>query len=96
MGDDSDEELSAEEQLARTHLFNEGNDMLNAEEILRSWGSALNFMLSYGLKPWKFEDLEMAKSISMALKGADEEEDYEEEQRMPLQEQELDLLARAG
>ena len=98
--DDFDEEVSAEEQLARAHLFYEENG-LSEEEILRSWGSAMNFMLSYGLKPWKSEDLESARSISMALKDGQrqdeegEEEDFEEEQRIPLQEQELDLLARA-
>ncbi len=42
--------------------------LLTYKEIKDSYGSALNFFLSFGLKPYKLEDWEEAKAISRATK----------------------------
>ncbi len=42
--------------------------LLTYEEIKQGWGSVLNFMLSYGLKPYNPEDIMEAKSISRMMK----------------------------
>ena len=77
--EEEEEELSAEKMLARSHLVYTGDaSLLTLEEIQRSWGSCMNFMLSYGLKPWKDEDIEEALAISRALREGDEEDEVGE------------------
>ena len=74
--EDEEEELSSEEMLARSHLVNTNDpSLLSLQEIQLSWGSCMNFMLSYGLKPWNDEDLEEAMAISRAMKEGDEEDE---------------------
>ena len=64
-----DEDLSPEESLARAHLVYTGDPtLLSLDEIKAGWDSCMNFMLSYGLKPWNDEDVEEALAISRLLK----------------------------
>ena len=59
----------ASEALAATHLLNKHDpSLLTYRQIKDSYGSCLNFMLAYGLKPWNPEDLEQAVAISRSLK----------------------------
>ena len=46
---------------------------LTWREIRDGWGSCTNFFLSYGLKPYNFEEHEEALAISRALKEGREE-----------------------
>lgn len=46
---------------------------LSWKEIKDSWGSVTNFVISYGLKPYKPEDLEEALAISRCLKQNNDE-----------------------
>ena len=56
------------EGVAASYLSNPSDpSMLTTKEIKDSWGSFTNFMLSYGLKPYKPEDCEEAAAISKAL-----------------------------
>ena len=74
--DDEEECLTSEEMLARSHLvYTSDPTLLSLKEIQKSWGSCMNFMLSYGLKPWKNEDIEEAKAISRAMKEGDDEDE---------------------
>jgi len=78
--DDGDEEevdddfdfanMDPSEALARSMLGAFGDDptLLSLQEMKKGWGGCLNFMLSYGLKPWKPEDVEEALAISRAIK----------------------------
>ena len=77
-------EDDALEELAASHLCDSSDPtLLTIKELKDSWGSCTNFMLSYGLKPYNFEDLDEAKAISRALKenDLDEEEDGDDDTR---------------
>lgn len=64
----------AEEVLAATHLLDKNDPTrLTYREIKDSYGSCLNFMLSFGLKPWNPEDLAEALAISRAMKSNDDD-----------------------
>lgn len=59
----------SEEALAASALLNrEDPTLLTYAEVRDSYGSSLNFFLSFGLKPWNVEDCEEARSISRSLK----------------------------
>ena len=64
------------EALAAAELL-DGNDptLLTGKEIRASWGSCLNFFISYGLKPWEADDCEEARTISRMMKAGDSEDD---------------------
>lgn len=47
---------------------------LTHAELKKGWGGPLEFMLSFGLKPWKEEDCVEALAISRAFKESDLEE----------------------
>jgi hypothetical protein len=49
--------------------------LLTSKQIIDSWGSCLNFMLSFGLKPYNPEDIEEAISISRSFKESDQDEE---------------------
>ena len=67
--DFSDSEEEHFNDLVSNYLFDEEvPDMLTRKEIEENFGTVQNFMLSYGLKPYKIEDCEEAASISRALK----------------------------
>ena len=64
------------ESLARAYLINPFDPtLLTLAEIIHSYGSCMNFMLSYNLKPWNSEDVEEAVGISRAMKEVDNEEE---------------------
>eukprot|EP00939_MAST-03C_sp_MAST-3C-sp1_P002917 g2917.t1 len=65
------------EALARAMLF--GVDGISEAQVLKSWGSYFNFMISYGLKPWNPDDVEEAKQILLLMKAGDEAAEEEEE-----------------
>jgi hypothetical protein len=68
----------AENALAASELLDKTDPtLLTYKEIKRSYGSPLNFFLSFGLKPWNPEDCEEARAISRQLK-ADAVEEAEE------------------
>jgi hypothetical protein len=59
----------SEEALAASVLLDKTDPTrLTWKEIKDSYGSCLNFFLSFGLKPWNSEDCEEALSISRAMK----------------------------
>jgi hypothetical protein len=59
----------AEEGLAASILCDKSDPtLLTWKEIKESYGTCLNFMLSFGLKPWNHEDGEEARAISRSLK----------------------------
>lgn len=61
------------ERLAAAFLSNKNDPTrLTWQEVKAGWGSWSNFMHSYGLKPWKQDNLEEALAISRALKQAEE------------------------
>jgi ribonuclease HI len=71
-----DEEEVPEEILARAELgifpgHKADGDTLSWDEIRTSWGGCLNFMLSYGLKPWKSGDVQEAREIMRSMRQAD-------------------------
>ena len=69
------------EGLAASHLFDKSDPTrLTWKEVKNSWGSATNFMFSYGLKPYNFEDLDEALAISRALKKHDNQQSKQSEQ----------------
>ncbi len=53
---------------------------LTWREIKDGWGSCTNFFLSYGLKPYDFDDHDEALSISRALKEGRNEDEMESQQ----------------
>ena len=62
----------AEEALAASYLCDKNDpSLLTWKEIKESYGSCLNFMLSFGLKPWNPEDCDEAVAISRAMKAQD-------------------------
>ena len=62
--------MSGFEALAASYLLNkEDPSLLTYKEIKRSYSSCENFMLSFGLKPYNFEDCEEAVQISRQLKS---------------------------
>jgi hypothetical protein len=65
-----DGDSEPEEALARSVLGVVRSDptLLSLQEMKEGWGGCLNFMLSYGLKPWKAEDVKEALAISRAMK----------------------------
>ena len=66
------------EGMVAAHLLDKNDPtLLTWKEIKESWGSCCNFMLSYGLKPYDFDDIESAVSISRSLKANDDEEEDE-------------------
>ena len=68
------------EMLVESLLIDDNDpSRLSKSEIIQSWGSLCNFMLSYGLKPYKFEDIEDAVSLSRSLKENDEDIDDEDD-----------------
>jgi hypothetical protein len=61
--------MSMNEWALRSQIVDESDPtLLTYEEIKQGWGSVLNFMLSYGLKPYNPEDIMEAKSISRMMK----------------------------
>merc|ERR1712117_875219 len=54
---------------------------LTGMEIKDEFGSLVNFVVSYGLKPYDLEDLKEALSISRSLKesGSDQDDDDDED-----------------
>lgn len=48
---------------------------LTWKEIKESWGNCANFVRSYGLKDYDFEQINEALAISRALKQGQDEED---------------------
>jgi len=68
------------EMLVESLLIDDSDpSRLSKSEIIESWGSLSNFMLSYGLKPYKFEDIEDAVSLSRSLKENDEDYDDDDD-----------------
>ena len=65
----------SENALAAAELLDRNDpSLLTYAEVRDSYGTPLNFFLSFGLKPWKSEDCEEARAISRAFK----EEMFEE------------------
>ena len=52
---------------------------LTSKEIKDGWGSCTNFFLSYGLKPYDFEDHNEALAISRSLKEGSNEDQVRSE-----------------
>lgn len=62
------------EALAASQILDPSDPtLLTYEEIKRSFTGCENFMLSYGLKPYKEEDCEEARQISRMMKQQDRE-----------------------
>ncbi len=60
----------AEEGLAAAAILDKNDPtLLTYKEIKESWGSCLNFFISYGLKPWDDHDCEEARYLSRQMKG---------------------------
>ncbi|GJJ15811.1 hypothetical protein Clacol_010089 [Clathrus columnatus] len=53
----------------------------NSSGTYKAWGSYENFMLSYGLRPDDFDDVEEGKAIIRGLRDADEAERREDRRR---------------
>ena len=65
----------AEEGLAASQILDKNDPtLLTWREIKDSYGSCLNFMLSFGLKPWNPEDCEEARAISRSFKSDQQNE----------------------
>eukprot|EP01066_Platyproteum_vivax_P011818 Platyproteum_vivax@DN5353_c0_g1_i3.p2 len=63
-------EESGEESLAESILIysKDSHLLLSKKEIEDGWGSCLNFLLSYGIKPWDSDAEAEAVSISRSIK----------------------------
>jgi len=70
--------MGAEEALAASQILDkQDSSLLTWKQIQTGYGSCLNFMLSFGLKPWNTQDCEEARRISRAFKAHDEaDQDY--------------------
>ena len=59
---------SSEAMVARVLCDKKDPSLLTWKEIEKSFGSCVNFMLSYNLRPYNSEDIKEALNISRALK----------------------------
>lgn len=65
----------SENALADVELIKPNDpSLLTRKEMREGYGSALNFFLCHGLKPYNPEDCEEARAISRVFKAAKEEE----------------------
>ena len=65
---------------------------LSSKELKEGWGGPAEFMLSYGLKPFKPEDCHQALAFSRALQEADMEDQMQQKKSSESSESRVEVL----